>query len=40
MGGQLVVVPYIGTWIETNKDTGEWGDSEVVPYIGTWIETK
>ena len=34
-----LVVPYIGTWIETN--TILWGLTTltVVPYIGTWIET-
>ena len=34
------VVPYIGTWIETNLDI-IWGTyDKVVPYIGTWIETN
>ena len=34
------VVPYIGTWIETNPDILIALSEEVVPYIGTWIETK
>ena len=35
----FIVVPYIGTWIETafNKQYGK--EEGVVPYIGTWIET-
>ena len=33
-----IVVPYIGTWIETEHlPKNEYG--YVVPYIGTWIET-
>ena len=34
-----MVVPYIGTWIETYKSKKFDNDEEVVPYIGTWIET-
>ena len=34
-----IVVPYIGTWIETNIDTNWQAMDVVVPYIGTWIET-
>ena len=35
-----IVVPYIGTWIETQGSfKAYWGDN-VVPYIGTWIETN
>ena len=34
-----VVVPYIGTWVETQAEGyGPQGEC-VVPYIGTWIET-
>ena len=33
------VVPYIGTWIETNEHKNIPIYSSVVPYIGTWIET-
>ena len=33
------VVPYIGTWIETNSLTISKLHLKVVPYIGTWIET-
>ncbi len=34
-----VVVPYIGTWVETHAEGyGPQGEC-VVPYIGTWIET-
>ena len=40
MGGQLVgVVPYIGTWIETDYQILAQNGEKVVPYIGTWIET-
>ena len=35
----MYVVPYIGTWIETNTETARTGTEHVVPYIGTWIET-
>ena len=35
----LMVVPYIGTWIETKGFGTEKKMWEVVPYIGTWIET-
>ena len=34
------VVPYIGTWIETQKAKKRIQNRNVVPYIGTWIETK
>ena len=34
------VVPYIGTWIETNVVTETNESLAVVPYIGTWIETS
>ena len=34
------VVPYIGTWIETNLGLSDEILKGVVPYIGTWIETK
>ena len=34
-----MVVPYIGTWIETVILVVNIGGCEVVPYIGTWIET-
>ena len=33
------VVPYIGTWIETENLLYLHQCSLVVPYIGTWIET-
>ena len=36
---QLVVVPYIGTWIETPQQGIAPLVGLVVPYIGTWIET-
>ena len=35
----IIVVPYIGTWIETNKARTILNKEKVVPYIGTWIET-
>ena len=35
----MFVVPYIGTWIETNKTYSAHITVKVVPYIGTWIET-
>ena len=34
-----VVVPYIGTWIETSVNHAHYLSYLVVPYIGTWIET-
>ena len=35
-----MVVPYIGTWIETAIENQNWQlQEQVVPYIGTWIET-
>ena len=35
----ILVVPYIGTWIETIGKTVTLHVASVVPYIGTWIET-
>ena len=37
---ECLVVPYIGTWIETFTGYAEDGYPIVVPYIGTWIETS
>ena len=34
-----IVVPYIGTWIETEINDINEHVNLVVPYIGTWIET-
>ena len=34
-----MVVPYIGTWIETIAVGVAMIGLAVVPYIGTWIET-
>ena len=35
------VVPYIGTWIETQCFASQRSSKLiVVPYIGTWIETQ
>ena len=34
-----MVVPYIGTWIETSVVIQRLYVFLVVPYIGTWIET-
>ena len=34
-----LVVPYIGTWIETDRLKVIRNLRAVVPYIGTWIET-
>ena len=34
-----MVVPYIGTWIETYTGDSHSEPFVVVPYIGTWIET-
>ena len=36
----LLVVPYIGTWIETYGYLVTAKNRYVVPYIGTWIETS
>ena len=35
----ILVVPYIGTWIETFGFETVEDANHVVPYIGTWIET-
>ena len=35
----ILVVPYIGTWIETYCICSKAKSRRVVPYIGTWIET-
>ena len=35
-----MVVPYIGTWIETEERKKAQQQLDVVPYIGTWIETQ
>ena len=35
----MIVVPYIGTWIETEAEAKSILVTMVVPYIGTWIET-
>ena len=37
---RLIVVPYIGTWIETETWSRTANLDSVVPYIGTWIETR
>ena len=37
--GNIKVVPYIGTWIETRPEQLSMERQSVVPYIGTWIET-
>ena len=37
---RLNVVPYIGTWIETDLIEDLIIEGLVVPYIGTWIETR
>ena len=39
LGSQSEVVPYIGTWIETENIALSVERNRVVPYIGTWIET-
>ena len=36
----VIVVPYIGTWIETDAFKTAAQMVNVVPYIGTWIETE
>ena len=36
---KALVVPYIGTWIETIGANKRQKRAIVVPYIGTWIET-
>ncbi len=37
--GVLVVVPRVGTWIETGVYPGKRERQTVVPRVGTWIET-
>ena len=39
-GSGKFVVPYIGTWIETETWSRTANLDSVVPYIGTWIETE
>ena len=39
LSGPEMVVPYIGTWIETLFAERFDRCHYVVPYIGTWIET-
>ena len=34
----MMVVPYVGTWIEIGFEVQELNDKLVVPYVGTWIE--
>ena len=34
----LLVVPYVGTWIEILMSSGFMCHMTVVPYVGTWIE--
>ena len=34
----MLVVPYVGTWIEMLIRYIIWICSSVVPYVGTWIE--
>ena len=38
MRQRIIVVPYVGTWIEINLDADEIKSMMVVPYVGTWIE--
>ena len=33
------VAPYVGAWIETNKDKEQEQEELVAPYVGAWIET-
>ena len=34
----ILVVPYVGTWIEMSMFDRIISESYVVPYVGTWIE--
>ena len=34
------VAPYVGAWIETNKDKEQEQEELVAPYVGAWIETQ
>ena len=36
---QLIVVPLVGTWIETIETGLNISSIVVVPLVGTWIET-
>ena len=38
-GLPISVVPYAGTWIETENTGIRPNNGRVVPYAGTWIET-
>ena len=33
------VAPYVGAWIETEKQVNRHRASYVAPYVGAWIET-
>ena len=35
----IVVAPYTGAWIETNKTMFNKAKVKVAPYTGAWIET-
>ena len=36
----MLVVPYVGTWIEIGNWQKAWQGIVVVPYVGTWIEIQ
>ena len=39
--GNIIVVPYVGTWIEIEDiNFSLITDADVVPYVGTWIEIQ
>ena len=37
-GGQIVVAPYMGAWIEIDVIVPEVFNPYVAPYMGAWIE--
>ena len=36
----MLVAPYVGAWIETEKTAADRAQYDVAPYVGAWIETQ
>ena len=37
---QRFVTPFVGVWIETEREREIQRDSDVTPFVGVWIETE
>ena len=35
----ILVAPYVGAWIETERQHKSLPSGQVAPYVGAWIET-